>query len=72
MGTMETLAENIPRLAALAAQGLGWRPRDFWAATPPELMLCLADPAGGRTASVTRADLDRMTDQDRGETGGNG
>lgn len=32
------------RLAALAAQFLGWRPHEFWAATPGELALSLGAP----------------------------
>lgn len=69
---MSCFAENIPRLAALAAQSLGWRPGDFWAATPPELALCLGNPAGPHTPALTRADLDRMTARDNQERHRNG
>ncbi len=34
------------RLAGLAAQALGWRPDEFWAATPAELALSLSPGAG--------------------------
>lgn len=30
--------------AGLAAQALGWRPAEFWAATPTELATALAPP----------------------------
>ncbi len=52
------------RLAGLAARLLGWRPGDFWSATPAELRAALlpAEP----TAALGRADLDRMMEQDHG------
>lgn len=40
-------ADTAVRLAGLAAQVLGWRPDEFWAATPAELALSLgADEPG--------------------------
>lgn len=33
------------RWNALAARLLGWRPDDFWKATPAELLMALADPS---------------------------
>ena len=46
-------------LCALAARALGWRPAEFWAATPAELAACLADPAAP-PAPLARADFDRL------------
>jgi uncharacterized phage protein (TIGR02216 family) len=52
MAGERTFAAGACRLAALAAQTLGWRPDEFWRATPAELALCLApveaagDPPG--------------------------
>lgn len=51
------------RLAAIAAQALGWRPAEFWSATPAELAAALAPPAGG-ASGVNRDDLSRMMEQD--------
>lgn len=39
-----TFADTATRLAAMAALTLGWRPGEFWAATPAELALCLGTP----------------------------
>ena len=36
-----TFAASAVRLAGLAARALGWRPTEFWAATPAELALSL-------------------------------
>lgn len=59
----EHFGESALRLAALAAHALGWRPGEFWAATPCELASCLADPAG-KPAGMTREDLSRLMEHD--------
>ncbi len=50
-------------LAALAARALGWRPEEFWRATPAELAASLADPAGA-PAIPTRAEIERMLERE--------
>ncbi len=52
------------RLAALAAQALGWRPGEFWAATPAELALSLGAPEATETPP-TRVELMAMIERDR-------
>ncbi|WP_068094934.1 phage tail assembly chaperone [Novosphingobium rosa] len=54
-------------LAGLSARVLGWRPHEFWAATPAELAAVLApeaDPARAALAPLSRADLNRLMEQD--------
>ena len=41
-----TLAESAARLAGLAGALLGWRPDEFWRATPAELAVVLKALAG--------------------------
>lgn len=53
------------QLSALAARALGWRPDDFWSATPAELIAILL-PAASAGAAVDRTDLSRMMEQDDG------
>ncbi len=54
------------RLARLAARLLGWRPAEFWAATPAELAAILGgDPAEGPGEGLSRADLTRMMEHER-------
>lgn len=51
------------RLAALAALHLGWRPAEFWAATPAELAAILGlwlEQAGGAAPAMDRAMLARL------------
>ena len=50
-------------LCALAARALGWRPGEFWDATPAELAACLADPAAP-PAPLARGDLHRLMESD--------
>jgi Phage tail assembly chaperone protein, TAC len=46
--------ESAARLAGLAAALLGWRPAEFWAATPDELACILAalSPPADRSATA--------------------
>jgi uncharacterized phage protein (TIGR02216 family) len=57
----ESFGAAAQRLGALAALRLGWRPDDFWAATPAEIAAVLAPPQPG--AGFGRADLDRLMEQ---------
>jgi Phage tail assembly chaperone protein, TAC len=51
------------RLSGLAAQWLGWRPAEFWAATPAELAAALS-PATTQAGPLTRTDLTRLMEHD--------
>lgn len=46
----ETFAASARRLAGLAGVAFGWRPHEFWAATPFELGDLIAALAGGPAA----------------------
>jgi uncharacterized phage protein (TIGR02216 family) len=51
------------RLAGMAGALLGWRPDDFWSATPDELATVLEALAGQEAVAgegIRRADLDRL------------
>ncbi len=52
------------RLAGLAAQLLGWRPDDFWAATPAELAAILSPALPGAGQAMSRNDLNRLMERD--------
>ncbi|MBD3730713.1 MAG: phage tail assembly chaperone [Sphingomonadales bacterium] len=58
-----SFAPAAARLAGLAARHLGWRPDEFWAATPAELALSLADPTTP-SAPPSRQELARMMERD--------
>ena len=60
---MNRFAGHAARLVPLAARALGWTPDTFWAATPADLALALAEPCAPGTG-LTRADLDRMLEND--------
>ena len=61
----ERFGASALRLCAIAARALGWRPADFWNATPAELMAILAPP-GAASVTLSRDDLTRMMEQDHG------
>jgi uncharacterized phage protein (TIGR02216 family) len=53
-------SRSAARLAGLAGALLGWRPDEFWNATPAELASILAAMAGEELAPASRADLARL------------
>jgi Phage tail assembly chaperone protein, TAC len=55
--------DGAARLAGLSAQLLGWRPQDFWAATPADLALCLAALAPSQTHMADAATLAQLKEQ---------
>ncbi len=60
-----SFAAAARRWNALAAQLLGWRPDDFWQATPAELMMALADPDGAEaTLPPSREAITRMMERE--------
>lgn len=48
------------RLAGLTAILLGWRPEEFWNATPEELATIFAAHVNPATAPADRATLERL------------
>jgi len=50
-------SEAAARLAGLAGALLGWRPEEFWRATPAELAGVLGALPGGAPAPVTQMEL---------------
>lgn len=60
-----TFGDSAARCGALAARYLGWRPPEFWAATPAELAMALAGP--DETASPlppSRETITRMMERE--------
>ncbi len=49
--------------AATAAQVLGWRPDEFWAATPAEFATALTPPTATHTG-IDRAELEHLLESD--------
>lgn len=47
-------------LAGLSAQVLGWRPAEFWSATPAELAASLSPARTAASRGMSRAELNRL------------
>ena len=60
-----TFAETARELAGQTALLLGWRPPDFWAATPAELAAIFAVQASIAPPSLSREHLTTLLEQDR-------
>jgi len=56
-------SESAAGLAGLAGALLGWRPEEFWRATPAELGAVLGAMAGPRETPAERSDLERLMER---------
>jgi uncharacterized phage protein (TIGR02216 family) len=56
----ESFTESARTLAGLAGALLGWRPDEFWRATPAELAAVLEALMPESPAAVSPADLERL------------
>jgi hypothetical protein len=61
----ETFAAVAARLAGLVPRALGWRPDEFWNATPAELAAIFAADEHSGGAPLTRGELAALLEQDR-------
>jgi hypothetical protein len=53
-------ADGAARLAGLAGALLGWRPDEFWCATPEELAVVITALGGGEASTADAGDLARL------------
>lgn len=60
----DSFAASLPRLIALAAQGLHWLPDSFWHATPQELFSALSDPAQAARQPLNRREFEQLMESD--------
>ena len=63
MSGLERFSDGAARLAGLAGALLGWRPDEFWRATPAELGAVLGAMAGPPGEGVERSDLARLMER---------
>lgn len=61
-----TFAVASLALCGLAARTLGWRPHDFWTATPAELAAALGLLSPDTAPGFDRAALTRLMENDHG------
>jgi uncharacterized phage protein (TIGR02216 family) len=61
----EGFASSAARLAGLIPRVLGWRPDDFWNATPAELAAIVAPADGGHGEPLSRSEFDRLLERER-------
>lgn len=54
---MNNFTQGTQRWLAFASRILGWRPSEFWAATPTELLGALQEPEMLNQAAVPSRDL---------------
>jgi uncharacterized phage protein (TIGR02216 family) len=52
-------------LAGLVPRLLGWRPGEFWSATPAELAAIFTEAGAPQSAPLSRIELENLMEQDR-------
>ncbi|MEO6041795.1 MAG: phage tail assembly chaperone [Croceibacterium sp.] len=52
------------RLAGLVPRALGWRPAEFWDATPAELAAIFAAEDGGDPAPLSRTEFNSLMERE--------
>lgn len=57
---MTTFGDGASRLAGVAGAVLGWRPDEFWRATPAELAAVLRAMVPESETGVSRGDVARL------------
>ncbi|WP_288414272.1 phage tail assembly chaperone [uncultured Novosphingobium sp.] len=62
----ERFAPVAVALSGVASRHLGWRPDEFWRATPVELATVLAPLVPEDAPGIDRALVERMMEQDHG------
>ena len=66
--TPQCFGAGALRLSGYAARILGWRPGEFWNATPAELAAALSVPEGGaHPKPLSRDEFNRLMEQHNGE-----
>ena len=65
-----TFADGARRLAGLVPRALGWRPDEFWNATPAELATIFDDARTAGGAPLGRAELTALMERESDEHGG--
>ncbi len=60
----QAFGPGAARLAGLAGRLLGWRPDEFWRATPAELAAILAPPNAAAASPLDRSELNRLMERD--------
>lgn len=58
-------AEGAARLAGLTPRLLGWRPDDFWNATPAELAAILASFEPAAAPPLSRTEFEHLLERER-------
>ncbi len=62
-----SFAEMALRCCSHAARLLGWKPGEFWSATPAELAVAIREPGDPATNPPTRDLIARMMERDTHE-----
>jgi hypothetical protein len=60
-----TFARDATYLAGVACRSLGWRPNDFWTATPAEVAAIFSRESGGAEDGLSRGEFEALLERDK-------
>jgi len=61
----ESFSAAAARLSGLIPRALGWRPAEFWSATPAELAAIPTVGDASEGGPLSRTELDRLLERER-------
>ena len=64
MSEEPSFGPGAQRLSGLAMRALGWRPDDFWRATPAELAAALSSDTAAAASPPSRDEIAALMEQD--------
>jgi hypothetical protein len=60
-----TFARHATRLAGVTCRALGWRPSDFWAATPTEVAAIFSRESDAAEDALSRSEFEALLERDQ-------
>lgn len=60
----QSFGDDASRLSGMVCRLLGWRPPEFWEATPAEIASIFSGNGDGENQSVSRSQLNALMEQD--------
>ncbi len=60
-----SFTSHARRLAGVTCRSLGWRPDDFWCATPAEIATIFAREGGEDDGMLSRGDFQALMERDQ-------
>lgn len=61
----DTFSQTANWLAGMTSRSLGWRPGDFWSATPAEIAAIFSKEGETADATLSRSEFESLMERER-------